>query len=319
MNADIIHLALEQLKQETGITAEYAKEGALQLHGPAKSVRFWVMQKDEPRNYHLAEFINLKEQHKHLVVIARQLFPGIREKLFANDIAYLDIQGNMFLKAPGIYIRVEGKKTIQQTAKNGNRAFTATGLKVLFQFLQNKDLVNAPQRTIAQKAGVALGNITLVLDGLKETGYLIPINKKEYLWENRPELLQRWVENYATNLKPRLHKNRYRLTLPWQEIRLNTAQTVWGGEPAADILTHHLRPEKHTLYTQETNAQLMKNYRLIPHKEGELEVLEMFWPQNQEEVTAPPLLIYADLLAQGSKRNLETAQIIYNEYIQPNL
>jgi hypothetical protein len=319
MNADIIHLALEQLKKEASITAEFIDEGVLQLQGPTKPVHFWIIQKDEPRNYQIAEFITLKEKYKNLLVIARQLFPGIREKLFANGIAYLDTQGNMFLKAPGIYIRVEGKKPIQPTATHGNRAFTATGLKVLFQLLQNKDLVNQAQRTIAQKAGVALGNIPLVLEGLKETGYLIPLNKKEFLWENRQELLQRWVENYATILKPRIHKNRYRLTLPWQEINLNTVQTTWGGEPAADILTNHLRPEKYTLYTQETNAQLMKNYRLIPDKEGELEVLEMFWIQNQEEVTAPALLIYADLLAQGSKRNLETAQIIYHEHIQPNL
>jgi hypothetical protein len=94
---------------------------------------------------------------------------------------------------------------------------------------------------------------------------------------------------------------------------------VWTRVQIPPAPHNHLRPEKYTLYTQETNAQLMKNYRLIPDKEGELEVLEMFWIQNQEEATAPVLLIYADLLAQGSKRNLETAQFIYNEHIQPNL
>jgi len=316
---EIIQLALEQLQQETGITAKILEDGLLELKCEGKPIQFVVVQKDEPRNYQLPAFMALKEQYPHVMVIARQLFPGIREKLFANDIAYLDTQGNMFLKAPGIYIRVEGKKPVQRAAANGNRAFTATGLKVLFQLLQDKNLVNEPQRTIAQKAGVALGNIPLILEGLKETGYLIPLNKKEYLWEKRKELLQRWVENYVTNLKPRLYKNRFQLTQPWQEIRLNTAQTVWGGEPAADMLTHHLRPEKYTLYTRETTIQLMKNYRIIPHKNGELEVLEMFWPHNQEEVNAPALLIYADLLVEGRKRNLETAQIIYNEHIQPNL
>ncbi|MDD4729925.1 MAG: type IV toxin-antitoxin system AbiEi family antitoxin [Dysgonamonadaceae bacterium] len=29
--------------------------------------------------------------------------------------------------------------------------------------------------------------------------------------------------------------------------------------------------------------------------------------------------MYADLLLEGGKRNNETAEIIYNEYIQPNL
>jgi len=108
----------------------------------------------------------------------------------------------MFLKAPDIYIRVEGKKTIQRTAKNGNRAFTATGLKVLFQFLQNKDLVNEPQRTIAQKAGVARGNITQVLDGLKETGYLMPLNKKEFLKEWQPGIYRHRAEG-AFSVSPK--------------------------------------------------------------------------------------------------------------------
>ena len=319
MKPEITRLALEQLRQETGITAELLKDGMLQLRGEGKPMQFFVVQKDEPRNYQLAEFMALKEQHQHIMVIARQLFPGIREKLLNNNIAYLDTQGNMFLKTKGIHIRVEGKKKPGVQLNTRNRAFTAAGIKVLFQLLQDRNLVNAPQRTIARMAGVALGNITLVINGLKETGYLIPLNKKEYLWENRHELLQRWVENYATTLKPRLQKNRYRLTLPWQEIRLNTNQTVWGGEPAADILTRHLRPEKFTLYTRETTTQLMKNYRLIPDKDGELEVLDLFWPQNQEETTAPALLIYADLHAQGTKRNLETAQILYNELIRPNL
>jgi len=319
MNTNIIHQALEQLEQETGLVAEYFDEGLLHLQGPHKTNRFMAVVKNEPRNYQLAEFVKLKEQHKQLIVIARHLLPGIIEKLYANEIAYLDTLGNIFLKTPDIYIRIEAKNKQLHQTNNGNRAFTATGLKVLFQLLQQKDLVNKPQRTIAKKAEVALGNIPKVLEGLKETGYLIPLNKKEYLWENRQELLHRWVENYATTLKPRLHKNRYRLTLPWQEIRLNTTQTVWGGEPAADLLTNHLRPERFMIYTLETNNQLIKNYRLIPDKAGKLEVLERFWPQNQKEMTAPALLVYADLLAEGGKRNLETAQIIYNEHIRPNI
>lgn len=319
MQPEIIYQALELLQQETGLTAEILEEGLLELKGEGEPIPFRVVQYNEPRNYQLAAIMALKEAHPHLMVIARQLFPGIREQLHAHNIAYLDTQGNIFLKAGGLHIRIEGKKTPAVPANTGNRAFTATGIKVLFQLLQDKDLVNAPQRTIAQKAGVALGNVPLVLEGLKETGYLIPLNKKEFLWENRQELLQRWVENYATTLKPRLRKGRYRLTQPWQEITLHAAQTVWGGEPAADILTLHLRPEKYILYTQETTAELMKNYRLIPDKEGELEAIEMFWNHDQAATTAPALLIYADLLAEGGKRNRETAQMIYHEHIQPNL
>ncbi len=311
-------MVIENLQQENGLKAELLDEGLLQLQGDGKPLRFVVVQKDEPPTYQLDEIIRLKQQQNELIVIARQLFPGIREKLTEHEIAFLDTRGNMFLKAPGIYLRIDGKTAPQLPAIIGNRAFTATGLKVIFQLLQDKDLVNQSQRRIAQQAGVALGNIPLVLEGLKETGYLIALNKKQYIWENRHELLQRWVENYATQLKPKLHKGRYRIMQPWHEITFQTHQTVWGGAPAADLLTNHLRPEKYIIYTQETTTQLLKNYRLIPDKAGDLEVLELFWTPARE-TTAPAMLVYADLIITGGKRNNETAQIICDEYIKPNL
>ena len=63
----------------------------------------------------------------------------------------------------------------------------------------------------------------------------------------------------------------------------------------------------------------MKNYKLKPRPDGEVEVLEMFWEQKETEQTAPPILVYAELLQEGGKRNKETAEIIFNEYIEPNL
>ena len=99
---------------------------------------------------------------------------------------------------------------------------------------------------------------------------------------------------------------------------LNNTNTFWGGEPAADLLTNHLRPEKFLIYTRENRMELMKNYRLMPDKNGEIEVLGLFWKQEDGK-TVPPLLVYVDLMLEGGKRNKETAEIIYNEYIKPNL
>ena len=202
----------------------------------------------------------------------------------------------------------------------GNRAFTKTGLKVLFHLLCNKEDINLPQRQLAEKANVALGNIPQFIEGLKETGYLIPLKKGHYVWEKRKELLERWINEYDTVLKPKLSKERYTTFQGnFRDIRFNHALTVWGGEPAADMLTNYLRPEKFILYTKENRKDLMKNYRLIPKKDGEIEALAMFWNNPEKQMTAPPILVYADLLLEGGKRNLETAEIIFDEYIEPNL
>ena len=105
----------------------------------------------------------------------------------------------------------------------------------------------------------------------------------------------------------------------WQEITLNDGIAAWGGEPAADLLTNYLRPEKFILYTNEDQPNLIRNYNLQPKKGGDLEVIEMFWNENLNQQTAPPIIVYADLMMEGGKRNKETAEMIYNEHIQPNL
>lgn len=64
---------------------------------------------------------------------------------------------------------------------------------------------------------------------------------------------------------------------------------------------------------------LIKTYKLTPKPNGEIEALEMFWKQDKNQQTAPAILIYADLMLEGSKRNRETAEIIFNEQIRPNL
>lgn len=180
------------------------------------------------------------------------------------------------------------------------------------------EAINLTQRELAEHTKVGLGTIPLVIEGLKETGYLIPLNNKTHIWENRKGLLERWITAYATELRPKLEKERYTLKGDWQEIRFDPQKTVWGGEPAADILTNYLRPEKFILYTKENRMDLIKKYKLMPDKNGEIEVLDMFWGQADEK-TAPPLLVYADLKLEGGKRNNETAEKIYHAYIEPNL
>lgn len=74
--------------------------------------------------------------------------------------------------------------------------------------------------------------------------------------------------------------------MEWQSLNPDPQITVWGGEPAADILTNHIMPEKYIMYTTESRAELMRKYSLISNQNGELEVLEMFW-NPKHDITAP--------------------------------
>lgn len=83
-----------------------------------------------------------------------------------------------------MYLFVDTQKAIDTEKGQSNRAFTKTGLKVLFYLLQNRENINLTQREIAKNTEVALGNIPLIVKGLQESGYLIPLNKREYVWKN---------------------------------------------------------------------------------------------------------------------------------------
>lgn len=322
MEQEIIHIALDNLRQIAGIQAKWNNrghlDGVLEITVNGQKHTFQVEVKREVRTHQMQQVEDYYNRHEHFLLVANRLFPKVKEELRQKEIPYLEANGNIFLKKEGLYLFVDTQRQLDLEKKKSNRAFTKTGLKVLFYLLQHKEAINLTQRELAEKADVGLGNIPQVIDGLKETGYLIPLNNKTYLWKNRKELLQRWIAEYATTLKPKLIKERYTLKEPWQKIIFNADKTVWGGEPAADILTNHLRPEKFLVYTLENRMELIKNYRLMPDRDGEIEVLDMFW-KNNDGKTAPPMLVYVDLMLEGGKRNKETAEKIYNEYIQPNL
>jgi len=322
MKHEIIYKALEALKQTTGIQAIYKDkgqfEGSLKFSFNGIAYAFAVAVKQELRTHQLPQIEHHFHSNTDYLLLVHRLFPKIKEELRQKDIPYLEANGNIYLKKDGLYLFVDTQKTIEAAKIKGNRAFTKTGLKVLLFLLQHKEAIHLPQRTLAELTNVALGNIPQVIEGLKETGFLIPLNNKTFVWENRKALFERWIAEYATVLRPKLVKERFTLKANWQQIAFNNHKTVWGGEPAADILTNHLRPEKFLIYTKESRIDLIRNYKLMPDKNGEIEVLEMFWKDNEGK-TAPPLVVYADLMLEGGKRNKETADKVYHEYLEPNL
>ncbi len=323
-NQTLIQSALENLRKHSGIKAQWKDtnfpvDGDLELCIDGRTLDFKVEVKQEVRSHQLDHIRHQSYYPTPLMVIAKKLYPKVKDKLREMNIAYLEENGNIFLKKESLFIWIETQKPVDSNKQKGNRAFTKTGLKVVFAFLNDKELVNKTQREIADKAGVALGNIPKVISGLESTGFLLKLKNKQYSWENREELLSRWITEYESKLKPGSFRNRYSLRKPWQEITLNTQETVWGGEPAADLLTNYLRPGAYTIYTKESNQKLIRNYGLKPDKEGNVWVYDKFFKTGEAEKTAPPLLVYADLMLSDDKRCRETANMIYNEYIGPKL
>ena len=262
-----------------------------------------------------------KQKLGKLLLLANIIMPRDQQRLKALGIFFMDGAGNVFIQQDGFFVHAEGRK-IQQPVITDARAFSKGGLKVIFQFFLHEELVNRTIREIAVKTEVSLDTVHKTINALKAMGYLLQATQKQLAWDNKKELLTHWINEYDRRLKPGLFISRFDFLHDqdydrWKQVKLEQPYTCWGGEPAAELLTGNLKPGEWTMYTTETEMNLVKRYRVMPKKAGVIVAYKRFWPrQDKEPKFAPPLLVYADLVNTGERRNIETAQRIFDEYLK---
>ena len=260
------------------------------------------------------------------LLVADHITPDMAETLRQQGRAFLDAAGNAYVRQAAALVWVTGRKPVAKTmALPLGRAFQPTGLQVLFALLCHPEWVNLPYRELARRAGVAHGTVGWVMPDLQQQRFVTEIKGKRgtrRLYETE-RLLALWVDAYARQLRPRTLLGRYYVaTLDgWQDWPLADHAAQWGGEPAAALLTQYLKPGELTLYADKLPGLLAGKYRFVKVPEvghqAVVEVRRRFWnfPQGDGETCVPPVLVYADLLATGDARCMETAKRLYEEYV----
>ena len=332
MEIGIIQETLQNFEKNTGIKSTWEKakpnlkdngmDGILHFTLDKKRLKFHVQVSKRLGLQHLPAIAEKQKHMKDLVLLALQIPEQVAVNLKEMRINYIDGAGNAYIKSPDIFVLIKGNKLDKMQPSFQAKAFSKAGLKVIFQFLLHPELVNETIRNIANQTDVSLDTVHKTIQGLKQLGYLIPLTRKKMGWNNRKELLEKWIGEYETRLKPGLHISNFRFVketefVQWKKMHLKSEVTFWGGEPAGDLLTDYLKPEILTLYTKETKMEMIKNYRIIPEPNGYIKAYQKFWDRNEtDKATVPPLLVYADLINTGDKRNIETAQKIYERFLQ---
>src|ERR1700712_735183 len=193
----IIDTTLEMLAKNAKFDASFQHkikfgngdyDGDLHVRVPQNLPTFHVDVKRELRQYQVPQLIKRAEQQAPYMIMAEKIFPLIKEELRANKINYVDAAGNIFIHFKDQMIWIDGNKHIARKKTGTNRAFTKAGLKALFYLLINKDAINCPYRQLADAAGVAVGNVKNIIDGLTEAGFILPLNKKKIALQNKREL-----------------------------------------------------------------------------------------------------------------------------------
>jgi hypothetical protein len=260
-----------------------------------------------------------------LLLVTYHVTPPMAENLRTLEQQFVDAAGNAYLEGPGVLVYVTGRKAKDlQVEPRPGRAFTTAGLKVLFALICDPELAGAPYRTIAAAAGVALGVLPPVLGDLRRLRYLLVGDKKRRLLTTK-RLLDDWALAYARTLRPKTLAATYVAAKfeTWPAWKLDPQKARWGGEPAAKLLVGYLRPGVLTIYAQKLPPRLAVEQRLVAAgnltQERLLEVRKPFWGEALKMEghlrTAPPALVYADLLATGDARCIETAQMVYDQFL----
>jgi len=256
------------------------------------------------------------------LLVAPYVTAEMAEHCRMRNLQFIDTAGNAYLKAEGLHLFITGqKRTLENIPAAKYRANTTAGMKVVFALLCRPALLNAPYREIAQAAGVALGIVGGVFYGLAERGHLAGDNKtaaRRFVDAGR--LIEEWVINYPVKLRPKLTARRFAAPATdwWGKEQPEACKALWGGEVAAEMLTQHRRPGEAVLYLQGDPTKLVIGRRLKADPKGNVEIIEKFWDfeaATDKKHVAPPLLVYADLMATGAPRNYEAAKLIYGRYI----
>lgn len=355
---DILQGALEAIHREAGLRMEViALEAALDdkevdakrvdaiVQLPDNGAKLVVEVKKWANHANLGAVINqmrrIAEPGQGLFV-ADYINPNLGDKLKEAGIQFLDMAGNAYIHQHPIHIHVKGNKppvTAPDRGKTG-RAFQPTGLKLVFAFLTNPDLINAPYREIAEQAEVALGTVGWVLRDLVAEGFLQEGRHNKRRLEGFKQLLDKWAAAYPHTLRAKHQLGTFTTANDgwttanndwWRALAPQQLGAVWGGEIAAAEYTHYLNPKDGVVYIKAGHVPgFLKAARLRKVQPGEMpdiriELFEPFWRETfRDEVKAKdqhnqdlahPIIVYADLIATGDPRNLDAAQRLREKYI----
>jgi hypothetical protein len=327
----IIQHALDAFHETTGLTIQHQpqyKDGYIYPDGIiriAHKNKEWYFAPEVKTSVNRT-IIGMGKLHpldieEKTLLITDVVTPPIAELLKETDIPFIDTAGNAYINEPPLYIFIKGNKARQTLAKEPlRRLFKPAGLRVIFALLNNPDLANKPYRYIAEAAGVALGTVGWVIKDMKEMFFLLDLGQEHRKLVNLENLLKRWIEVYPEQLRPKQIRARFEANNQnwWQEINVKEFGVLWGGEVAAANIVQYLKPSMVTIYTNQPLGNLVFRNKLRRADHGNVEVLTPFWNFDYglaDEGFVPPLLIYADLIATGDNRNIETAGIIYEQYL----
>ena len=263
-----------------------------------------------------------------VLLLAPHIGSGVAASLLDAGLNYLDASGNCHIAVPPFYVHVEGKTASRMTeAQAGVRG---PGYQVLFAYLAQPALLDATIRAVAEVAGVSRQPVLAMRHRLQSDKYILS-SKTQTRWHprRRDDALALWLHGYQTTVRGSLLAGTYRTRdrdpdeLEARILELSAkdprAEYRWGGTAAAFRLTRTYRGERTVVHVDTDVFDPARRLGALADPQGNLIVMRAFgrinWPPERE--TVHPLLVYSELLTDGSERAREAAQELHERYLAP--
>ncbi|EOA8959575.1 type IV toxin-antitoxin system AbiEi family antitoxin [Vibrio harveyi] len=317
MSGDLLEKAIEQLPRE--LQAElsihhtncYEYDSVIDIRLGGVLYSFYVECKTIHRKESLNHYLTQYDAEQRLL-ICNALSPFLRDYCHQHNINYIDSAGNARIIRSGVYILIQGNK---RKPDQGKTPMLSIGImKCLFALLVDENLLTRPYSEIAHQSNISLGMVSKAIHYLITNKY-IPEKKEHRRLLDKSSLMYQWLQSYHSVLRPKINMMRLTALQHWDELELFPGE-FWGGEVAANELTHYLTPEHALLYTYLPLQQKIRQYRARPDDNGNLTVANPFWGESLDMTPfALALLSTAELLSSHDSRNREAAEIINDRYL----
>lgn len=250
--------------------------------------------------------------------------PALAKRLQAAGIDYVDGTGNAHISRSGLHIHVEGRRADRATAPPAvarqTHGLGPASLRVVFALLVEPALARATFDDLADVAGVAKGTVHNTLNDLTVRDHLTGHRRNRHLLDV-PRLAELWVDGFATRLLPRLDQQVLAGPDPewWTKPTHHSPEVVLGGGLALAHYGGSLRPDTTIVYGAAPWAEARKVGRLTSDGHHNVILRERFWSPRllPDAQFVPPLLAYAEALADGDSREVEVARNLRNQGLIP--
>lgn len=256
------------------------------------------------------------------------------EELVRAGVNFVDLAGNAHLKTPRFWLYLHGRKPTPMLARavRGEKGVLAgtAALRVIYALLARPG-DEWRMRDLAAKAGVALGWTNAIVQALRAEGIVRQTKRRgqAVVLKRRP-LFDRWATDYGAVLRPHLALGTYApvdgivddvvARIP-KGAPVEGKRLALGGTWGANAFTHFYRGPRLVIHAEPPQQRWLHPLRIIPDERGMVTLLAPVAPIMWADVTAteagpvaPPLVLYADLLADPDPRARELAQQLAGMY-----